>query len=248
MLKKVIPDLLRALILPVHRRAAPGLHARLDPDWAMQRQELRAFLLCGAVLTSLTVMSFSFSLFSLASRNALSLLSNRSSRWRYGRVLPSGQASSLPDARQFRVAPYCEMPRNGFEIPHDRLDFSYSRSSGPGGQNVNKLNTRVELRFHVEDADWIPEDMRHRFLEQQRHRVNKLGEFVLSSQEHRTQLKNREECVRKLEEALTRAAVVPKRRNMRTGLTEWEKENRLREKKKRSEKKASRRRNGKWDE
>ncbi|EWM22640.1 peptidyl-trna hydrolase mitochondrial-like protein [Nannochloropsis gaditana] len=214
----------------------------------MQRQELRAFLLCGAVLTSLTVMSFSFSLFSLASRNALSLLSNRSSRWRYGRVLPSGQASSLPDARQFRVAPYCEMPRNGFEIPHDRLDFSYSRSSGPGGQNVNKLNTRVELRFHVEDADWIPEDMRHRFLEQQRHRVNKLGEFVLSSQEHRTQLKNREECVRKLEEALTRAAVVPKRRNMRTGLTEWEKENRLREKKKRSEKKASRRRNGKWDE
>ncbi len=48
-----------------------------------------------------------------------------------------------------------------------------------------QLNTRVELRFEVSSADWIPEGMRGRFLEQQRHRVNKAGEFVISSQEHR---------------------------------------------------------------
>jgi|EP00624_Nannochloropsis_granulata_P002240 peptidyl-tRNA hydrolase ICT1 len=140
------------------------------------------------------------------------------------------------------------MSRGGLTIPHDRLEFSYSKSSGPGGQNVNKLNTRVELRFHVESAEWIPQGMRGRFLEQQRHRVNKAGELVLSSQEHRTQLKNREDCLAKLEEALARAAIVPKTRNMRVGLQEWEKENRLREKKKRSETKSARRQNRKWDE
>jgi peptidyl-tRNA hydrolase ICT1 len=115
---------------------------------------------------------------------------------------------------------------------------------------VNKLNTRVELRFHVESAEWIPQGMRGRFLEQQRHRVNKAGELVLSSQEHRTQLKNREDCLAKLEEALARAAIVPKTRNMRVGLQEWEKENRLREKKKRSETKSGRqnRQNSKWDD
>ncbi len=150
--------------------------------------------------------------------------------------------------RQFRLTPRCEMPRSPVPIPHDRLEFSYSRSSGPGGQNVNKLNTRVELRFHVESADWIPTAMRGRFLEQQRHRVNKAGELVLSSQEHRTQLKNREDVLGKLEEALAQAAIVPKVRNMRKGLTEWEKENRLREKKRRSETKSTRRQNNKWDD
>lgn len=48
-----------------------------------------------------------------------------------------------------------------------------------------QLNTRVELRFEVATADWIPEGIRARFLDQQRHRVNKAGEFVLASQEHR---------------------------------------------------------------
>ena len=48
-----------------------------------------------------------------------------------------------------------------------------------------QLNTRAELRFHVDSADWIPQAMRARFADQQRHRINKLGEFVLSSQEHR---------------------------------------------------------------
>lgn len=112
----------------------------------------------------------------------------------------------------------------------------------------NQLNTRVELRFAVAEADWIPEGMRGRFGEQQRHRINKAGEFVVASQEHRTQLKNREDCLSKLEEALARAAIVPKKRNMRTGLTEWEKENRLKEKKRRSETKSNRRQKHGYDD
>lgn len=113
---------------------------------------------------------------------------------------------------------------------------------------TTQLNTRVELRFAVAEADWIPEGMRGRFVEQQRGRINKAGEFVLASQEHRTQLKNREDCLAKLEEALARAAVVPKKRNMRTGLTQFEKENRLREKKRRSDTKQSRRQKHSYDD
>lgn len=64
----------------------------------------------------------------------------------------------------------------------------------------------------------------------------------------RTQLKNREDCLGKLQEALAKAAIVPKTRNMRTGLTEWEKENRLKEKKRRSETKSARRQKHKFDE
>lgn len=67
------------------------------------------------------------------------------------------------------------------------------------------------------------------------------------TQTGRTQLKNREDCVGKLEEALARAAIVPKKRNMRTGLTEWEKENRLKEKKRRSETKSARRQKHDYD-
>ena len=162
-------------------------------------------------------------------------------------ALPS--PSAVHGCRHYRMAPRCEAPRSPITIPLDRLEYSYSRSSGPGGQNVNKLNTRVEIRFHVPSADWIPGAMRDRFFEQQRHRINKAGELVLSSQEHRTQLKNREDCLGKLKEALAQAAIVPKTRNMRVGLTEWEKENRLKEKKKRSETKSSRRQNNnRWDD
>ncbi len=64
----------------------------------------------------------------------------------------------------------------------------------------------------------------------------------------RTQLKNREDCLGRLEEALARAAIVPKTRNMRTGLTAWEKENRLKEKKKRADTKSARRQKNHFDE
>ncbi|GCB81355.1 hypothetical protein scyTo_0023139, partial [Scyliorhinus torazame] len=46
------------------------------------------------------------------------------------------------------------------DIPADRLTVTYCRSSGPGGQNVNKVNTKAEVRFHVATADWLPEDVR----------------------------------------------------------------------------------------
>jgi len=63
-------------------------------------------------------------------------------------------------------------------IPRDKLNISHSRSAGPGGQNVNKLNTQVDLKFNVEDATWIkPEALKERFLTLNAHRINNDGEY-----------------------------------------------------------------------
>lgn len=52
-------------------------------------------------------------------------------------------------------------------IPESKLDFSYARCSGPGGQNVNKLNTKAEVRFNVFNADWLPDEVKQRLSQQQ---------------------------------------------------------------------------------
>jgi peptidyl-tRNA hydrolase ICT1 len=70
-------------------------------------------------------------------------------------------------------------------IACNRLEFQYARSSGPGGQNVNKLNTKAEVRFHVETADWLPVEVRQRLTEYQSNKINKDGDLIVSSQEHR---------------------------------------------------------------
>lgn len=75
--------------------------------------------------------------------------------------------------------------RHAVSIPMDKVQLSFVRSSGPGGQNVNKLNTKAELRFKVQEADWIPEDIRERLAEQQAAKINKEGELIITAQEHR---------------------------------------------------------------
>jgi peptidyl-tRNA hydrolase ICT1 len=70
-------------------------------------------------------------------------------------------------------------------IPLDKIELRYSRSSGPGGQNVNKLNTKVEIRFNVTQADWLPLEVRERIFEYNPTRINKEGEIIVTSQENR---------------------------------------------------------------
>ena len=74
---------------------------------------------------------------------------------------------------------------NSIEIPLDKLSVAFSRSSGPGGQNVNKLSTKAEIRFHVKAADWIPSEVKDRLAYYQSNKINKDGELVITSQEHR---------------------------------------------------------------
>ena len=71
-------------------------------------------------------------------------------------------------------------------IPEEKLEMSFVRSSGSGGQNVNKLSTKVEIRFDVNNADWIPGEVRDRLKTQQSNRISKDGILTLTSQEYRT--------------------------------------------------------------
>lgn len=94
-------------------------------------------------------------------------------------------------------------------VPEDELQFSYARSSGPGGQNVNKLNTKATLHWDVRETSHLPVDVRRRFLATFRNRINKQGQVVLTSQRYRQQEKNARDCRHKLREMILQVAVAP---------------------------------------
>jgi peptidyl-tRNA hydrolase ICT1 len=126
-------------------------------------------------------------------------------------------------------------------VPRDRVRTSFSRSSGAGGQNVNVVATKAELRFRLDEADWLPDDVRLRLAEHNARCVTREGEFLLTSQVHRTQARNLEEAFAKLQAMVDAAAVAPKERELRTDLTDHAKQQRVRQKKARSDVKARRR-------
>lgn len=83
-------------------------------------------------------------------------------------------------------------------IPESELEFSASRSSGPGGQNVNKVNTRVELRFCITRTSSLSEEEKSIILQKLKKRINSEGEIIVRAQSGRTQLKNREAAEERL--------------------------------------------------
>jgi ribosome-associated protein len=97
-------------------------------------------------------------------------------------------------------------------VPLDEIHFSFVRSSGPGGQNVNKVNTKAVLRWHVKNTTSVPDGVRHRFLQRYASRITVEGEIVLSSQRFRDQGQNQRDCLEKLREMLAAVAVPPKPR------------------------------------
>uniref|UniRef100_F7G597 Large ribosomal subunit protein mL62 n=1 Tax=Ornithorhynchus anatinus TaxID=9258 RepID=F7G597_ORNAN len=94
--------------------------------------------------------------------------------------------------------------------PADRLTITYSRSSGPGGQNVNKVNSKAEVRFHLASADWIAEPLRQKIAIEQRNRINKLGELIVNSESSRYQLRNLAECLQKIRDIISQASQEPR--------------------------------------
>jgi ribosome-associated protein len=91
------------------------------------------------------------------------------------------------------------------EIPQDRLLFKYSRSTGPGGQNVNKVNTKVTVFFDVVNYDVFSDGEKKRILARLATRTNKDGVIHVVSQRFRTQRANRAAAVERLQELLTEA-------------------------------------------
>ncbi|HTQ39420.1 MAG TPA: alternative ribosome rescue aminoacyl-tRNA hydrolase ArfB [Pirellulales bacterium] len=97
-------------------------------------------------------------------------------------------------------------------IPDDELRFSFARSSGPGGQNVNKVNTKAVLRWAVQVSPSLPLDVRQRFLARYGRRMTAAGEIVINSQRFREQGQNQRDCLEKLRELIAAVAIPPKRR------------------------------------
>ncbi len=126
-------------------------------------------------------------------------------------------------------------------IPRRELQFSFVRSSGPGGQNVNKVASKAVLRWSVAGTASIPEDVRGRLLAQFARRINDRGELVLSSQRFRDQAKNVDDCLEKLRGLVLSASKRPRPRK-KTRPTKAAREARLREKRVTGEKKRRRRR------
>jgi ribosome-associated protein len=92
------------------------------------------------------------------------------------------------------------------------FDWGVARSSGPGGQNVNKVNSKVTLRWPLFDSAGLPVDVRDRFVAAYKRRLTTAGDFVMSSERYRDQLKNVTDCLDKLRELLLAIAVAPKPR------------------------------------
>lgn len=125
-------------------------------------------------------------------------------------------------------------------INKNEIQEEFIRSSGPGGQNVNKVATAVQLRFDVRRSPSLTEEVRERLLKLAGSRINENGELIISARRFRSQLKNREDALQRLIELIRKAAHKPKaRRKKKPSLySKWQ---RLELKRKRSEVKQQRR-------
>ena len=126
------------------------------------------------------------------------------------------------------------------KIPENELQFDFIRSSGPGGQNVNKVATAVQLRFNVLKSDSLPGEIKRRLVRLAGNRMTRSGELVIDSRRYRSQEKNRKEAKLRLFRLIEEAYRKPKsRRKTRPGLAA--KQRRLDQKRKRGQIKKLRR-------
>jgi ribosome-associated protein len=140
----------------------------------------------------------------------------------------------------------CSSVASRLEIPRHLVNVTHSRSSGSGGQNVNKVATKVTLRVAVADAaPFLPEPVLERLREQQQHRITKSGELVLQCDEERTQARNQSRAFERLQALVDQATFEPEEfiRRQDTETPERVQRVRKQQKQQHSSKKSARRKN-----
>jgi len=118
--------------------------------------------------------------------------------------------------------------------------FRTSRSSGPGGQNINKVNSKVELRFSIALSQLLNDAEKQILFEKLATKINAEGELIIVSQEHRSQLQNKETAIQRFYMLLS-TALTPAKKRRATKPTRGSIERRLEKKKKQASKKSDRR-------
>jgi ribosome-associated protein len=126
-------------------------------------------------------------------------------------------------------------------IPDEELHFTFARSSGPGGQNVNKVASKAILHWNLSANTSLPPDVRERLRSQQANRLTTEGELVVQGQRFRDQTRNVEDCLTRLREMVLRALHPPRPRKP-TRPSKGSRQRRLANKRQQSQKKAARRR------
>ncbi|NMC14870.1 MAG: aminoacyl-tRNA hydrolase [Chloroflexi bacterium] len=100
-----------------------------------------------------------------------------------------------------------------YHIDENELEFDFIHASGPGGQNVNKLASAVQLRFDVLHSPSLPEEIRLRLQKLAGRRINNQGILIIEARQYRTQEQNKQEAIRRLTELLHKASQQPKFRH-----------------------------------
>lgn len=133
------------------------------------------------------------------------------------------------------------------QIPADELEFTYARSSGPGGQAVNKVSSKARLRWNPHASRALRWDVRDRFLEKYGNKLTDTGDLLVVSDRFRDRSMNRDDCLEKLKEMLLAVAYPPKIRKA-TKPTFGSRQRTRKEKKLHKEKKQGRGKVSGWED
>lgn len=126
-----------------------------------------------------------------------------------------------------------------FSLPREQLELSFARSSGAGGQNVNKVNSKVEARWDAVSSGLLPDDVLRRLMSRYSNRLDADGLLIVTSERHRDRERNIADCIEKIEDWVESVWEKPKPR-IKTKPTKGSKRRRVEGKRRESDKKRER--------